>query len=224
MASGKETPRQKMINLMYLIFIAMLALNMSKEVLAAFGLMNEKMEASNAKAKEGNLAFLENLEVKASEDAAKYAVAFKDAQRIKELSDEFDTYLENLKASMVEKIEDRTDYEVMDKSDYLDEKFFQGDNLAEEGKRFLDFIHNYQEEVLQILGDRFPEVSEAVKTRFQTGDENGKVKRRDGVEVDWINYHYEGFPLIASLTKLTSLQADIKATEEAAFKAMLKVS
>jgi hypothetical protein len=43
MAGGKLTPRQKMINLMYLVFIAMLALNMSKEVLTAFGLMNEKI-------------------------------------------------------------------------------------------------------------------------------------------------------------------------------------
>ena len=34
MASGAESPRQKMINLMYLVFIAMLALNMSKEVLS----------------------------------------------------------------------------------------------------------------------------------------------------------------------------------------------
>ena len=41
MAGGKQTPRQKMINLMYLVFIAMLALNMSKEVLAAFGAMNK---------------------------------------------------------------------------------------------------------------------------------------------------------------------------------------
>ena len=73
MASGKLSPRQKMINLMYLIFIAMLALNMSKEVLAAFGLMNEKLETSNAKATENNLAFLEGLGTKASEDAAKYA-------------------------------------------------------------------------------------------------------------------------------------------------------
>ena len=50
MAGGKLSPRQKMINLMYLIFIAMLALNMSKEVLAAFGL-NERpnLEASNIK-------------------------------------------------------------------------------------------------------------------------------------------------------------------------------
>ncbi|MFM1879328.1 MAG: hypothetical protein RLZZ241_2194 [Bacteroidota bacterium] len=224
MASGKQTPRQKMINLMYLIFIAMLALNMSKEVLAAFGLMNEKMEASNAKSSENNLAFLENLGTKASEDAAKYAKSYTDAQRIKSLSDDFNSYLQNLKESMVENIEDPRDYEVMDKSDYLDEKFFQGDNLAEEGQRFLDFITNYREQVLEILGTQYPEVSEAVKTRFQTGDEKGKVTRRDGVEVDWINYHYEDFPLIASLTKLTSLQADIKATEEAAFQAMLQGS
>jgi gliding motility-associated protein GldM len=73
MASGKLSPRQKMINLMYLIFIAMLALNMSKEVLAAFGLMNEKLEASNDKITNNNEAFLANLETKASEDAVKYA-------------------------------------------------------------------------------------------------------------------------------------------------------
>jgi hypothetical protein len=40
MAGGKLSARQKMINLMYLVFIAMLAMNMSKEVLSAFGFMN----------------------------------------------------------------------------------------------------------------------------------------------------------------------------------------
>ena len=57
MAGGKATPRQKMINLMYLIFIAMLALNMSKEVLAAFGIMNEMLENSNEKTTASNEAF-----------------------------------------------------------------------------------------------------------------------------------------------------------------------
>ena len=37
MAGGKISARQKMINLMYLVFIAMMAMNMSKEVLTAFG-------------------------------------------------------------------------------------------------------------------------------------------------------------------------------------------
>jgi len=47
MAGAKESPRQKMINLMYLVFIAMLALNMSKEVLTAFGLISEQVEKNN---------------------------------------------------------------------------------------------------------------------------------------------------------------------------------
>ncbi len=222
MASGKLSPRQKMINLMYLIFIAMLALNMSKEVLTAFGRLNERLEASNDKTTENNMAFLEGLETKASEDAAKYEALYQDAQKIKQLSQEYYDYLENLKKSMVTDIEDPTDYQVMDKSDYLDQKLFQGDNLAPEGKKFMVQLNDYREQVLAILGDQFPDVSASVKSRFETGDANGKVERRDGVKVDWINYHYEGFPLIASLTKLTSLQADIKSTEEDALKAMLQ--
>ena len=222
MASGKLSPRQKMINLMYLIFIAMLALNMSKEVLAAFGIMNKKLEASNTKVTENNLAFLENLETKASEDAAKYAELYKDAQKIKQLSQEYYDYLNELKTQMVKDIEDPEDYQVMDKSDYLDQKFFQGDNLAPQGKEFMSRLTDYRTQVSTILGEGFPDVKDALNARFKTGDDKGKVERRDGVKVDWINYHYEGFPLIASLTKLTSLQSDIKATEEAALKAMLQ--
>ena len=41
MAGAKQDTRQKMINMMYLVFIAMLALNISKEVLATLGLIND---------------------------------------------------------------------------------------------------------------------------------------------------------------------------------------
>jgi len=44
--AGKVDTRQKMINMMYLVFIAMLALNISKEVLATIGVINEDLETS----------------------------------------------------------------------------------------------------------------------------------------------------------------------------------
>ena len=53
MAGGKQSARQKMINLMYLVFIAMLALNMGKKVLSSFGYLNEKLEESNVTATGG---------------------------------------------------------------------------------------------------------------------------------------------------------------------------
>jgi len=59
MAGAKLSARQKMINLMYLIFIAMLALNMSKEVLSAFGLMNERLTESNTAATTRNTTFMD---------------------------------------------------------------------------------------------------------------------------------------------------------------------
>lgn len=219
MASGKQTPRQKMINLMYLIFIAMLALNMSKEVLAAFGIMNERMEASNVKTKESNEAFLASLETKASEDSAKYGELYQNAQQIKTLSQEYYDYLEALKTEMMKETEDPKDYAVMDKSDYLDQKFFQGENLAAGGKEFMKRIDDYRTQVAAIVPAG---IKESIKARFETGDANGKVEKRDGTKQDWINYHYEGFPQVASLAKLTALQADVKATEEDALKSMLE--
>ena len=223
MAGGKQTPRQKMINLMYLIFIAMLALNMSKEVLAAFGLMNEKLEQSNAKTDENNLAFFENLATKASENEAEYGALYKNAQEVKDLSTKYYNYLEGIKKGMTEGLEDPKDYVVMDKSDYLDNLFFQGDNLKPEGKKFLDMINGYRDGVVAELPEgKFEDIKEAVKTRFSTGDAKGKVEKRDGTRQDWINYHFEGFPLVASLTKITQLQADIKATEQEVLKGLLE--
>jgi len=85
MAGGKLTPRQKMINLMYLVFIAMLALNMSKEVLSAFGLMDEKFEEVNAGAKKANEDMLRVLASKAEENA-NFKAALDQANRVKEIS------------------------------------------------------------------------------------------------------------------------------------------
>ena len=67
MAGGEMTPRQKMISLMYLVFIAMLALNMSKEVLSAFGILNEKLEVANKSADVRNGDLLTQLGEKAAE-------------------------------------------------------------------------------------------------------------------------------------------------------------
>ena len=45
---GKETPRQKMIGMMYLFYTALLALNVSAEVLSAFQLVDQSLRKTNA--------------------------------------------------------------------------------------------------------------------------------------------------------------------------------
>ena len=46
MGGGKETPRQKMVGLMYLVLMALLAMNVSKEIINAFVTLNNKLDSS----------------------------------------------------------------------------------------------------------------------------------------------------------------------------------
>jgi gliding motility-associated protein GldM len=208
MAGGKMSARQKMINLMYLVFIAMLAMNMSKEVLSAFGFMNEKLETNNVSTTEKNSKAYENLATKASEQAAKFDKLNKQALQIKEYSSEFYTYLEELKSKMTADVEDKKAYESMDKTDFLDSYFFKGDKYTKEGQEFIDKINSYRTNVNSALGsgNKFEPI---VDNRFSTNEETDK----DGKKIPWLKYRFEGFPLIASLTNLTQMQADIKNTE-----------
>lgn len=219
MAGGNLSPRQKMINLMYLIFIAMLALNMSKEVLSAFGLMNEKLTESNEAASDRNTSFMANLEQKATDQPEKYVPLKSKAQEIDALADTFDNYLEDLKSKMVAKLDNPTDYEVMDKGDYLDNNFFIGDKLKPDGQEFMNQMAAFRDGVAKILaGEKGMEtVVKDVQEKFSTDD----VKRGAGT-VQWLNHNYKGFPLVASLTKMTQIQADIKTTQSEVLSTMLQ--
>ena len=221
MASAKLSPRQKMINMMYLIFIAMMALNMSKEVLSAFGLLNERLTESNIAAEARNTAFMENLATKASEQPEQYGAVKEKAQQIDVLSTEFNSYIEGLKNDMMAKVkpEDIENYEMQDRADQLDQKLFSGDKLTPVGQEFLDQINSYKQGVIGIMGDdpRYANIVADVSKKFSTEP----VTRNDGVTVPWLNYHYEGFPMVASRTKMTQMQSDIKTTENEILSNML---
>ncbi|MCK7590111.1 gliding motility protein GldM [Subsaxibacter sp. CAU 1640] len=219
MASGKLSARQKMINLMYLIFIAMLALNMSKEVLSAFGLMNEKLTESNEAATARNEAFMAGLAEKVEEQPAKYQPLKAQADQISVLANDFNSYLANLKSQMTAKLEDPKDYEVMDKGDFLDNHFFIGDKLKPEGQEFMDQIAKFRDGVVAVLNTNpdMASIAKDVQAKFSTEP----VKNRDGNTIQWLDYHYKGFPLVASLTKMTQLQADVKTTESEVLSSML---
>ena len=217
MAGGKLSARQKMINLMYLIFIAMLALNMSKEVLSAFGLMNERLTESNTAATERNSAFMDGLATKADDQPEKYEELEEKAKQISSLANDFNSYLETLKGEMTATVDDPQEYEIMDKGDYLDQNFFKGDKLKPAGEEFLNQIATFRDGVVAILGNEYGEISNAVSKKFITDP-----VKRGLIPTPWLEHHYKGFPLVASLTKMSQLQSDIKTTESEVLSTMLQ--
>src|SRR5204863_2489079 len=97
MASGKLSPRQKMINMMYLVLTALLALNVSKEILDAFVTVNNGLENTKLSLKdkvEGQYATLKGY---AEEKPAKYGAAWADAQKIQKAGAELVAYIDTIK-------------------------------------------------------------------------------------------------------------------------------
>jgi len=226
MAGGNVSARQKMINLMYLVFIAMMAMNMSKEVLSAFGLMEAKFSESNVTTTETNEALLADLITKAGEKPDEFAVAANKAQQINVISDEFFKYIETLKIDLLKNggyaIDPETGklpFEQMDKTDILDEMWFTGDRLTKAGAAVLEKIEKYKTDVKQVLGTdvKYKKAKESFDKRFSTA----KVVNKDGKKIDWLDYNYKGFPAIASYTKLTAMQNDVKVTEASMFNLFL---
>ena len=208
MAGGKMSPRQKMINLMYLVFIAMLAMNMSKEVLSAFGFMNEGISENNATTTQKNNAAYASLASKATDQPAEYGPINQEALKIKSLSNDFYSYLEGLKGEMTKTVEDSKDYQSMDKTDFLDSYFFKGDKYTAEGNEFLAKIADFRNGINAALGANTT-LKSTVNRRFNTDIQTDK----DGKKIPWLKYRYEGFPLIASVANITQMQSNIKNTE-----------
>ncbi|MBT8270738.1 MAG: gliding motility protein GldM, partial [Bacteroidia bacterium] len=174
---------------------------------------------SNEAATLRNADFMQGLAEKVEEQPAKYRPLKAQADNISQLANDFDAYLAELKGQMTATVENPEDYEIMDKSSFLDELFFIGDKPTEQGQRYLDEIAKFRDSVADVLKDN-PDLQDIVKDvqkKFATDD----VTNRDGNILSWLNYHYRGFPLVASLTKMTQLQADIKTTESEVLSSML---
>ena len=119
-----------------------------------------------------------------------------------------------------------TDYQIMDKSKTLDDYFFAGDLYTEKGDLFLDKFVNFpfsiNETLDQIVGKEqnseketkidfdFGSIKDDLSNRFKYSE---KIVTSEGTESPFLNYSFQGFPMIASISKLTKIQSDIRYIE-----------
>ncbi len=215
MAGGKLTPRQKMINLMYLVFIAMLAMNVSKEVISGFGLMNEKFESSNVNSKQSNDQMLAALDTKAAEAKGEFAIAAQTAHKVKVITDNFFNYIASLKEQaskgfVVNPETGKLPYEDMDKGDNIDD-WFTGEGYGKKGNEIIATITQYKSDMKTALGTdkKYASIISEVESKFDVSD----VKNSEGLKDKYLSYHFKGFPAIASVAKLSTWQNDINKAE-----------
>jgi len=219
MAGGKLSPRQKMINLMYLVFIAMLALNMSKEVLTAFGNINEDLVEANKSFNNKSKTALKGLKQKSKDSPDQFEDVYARAQLVDEYSKSYYNYLNSIKDDLKGSVDNPKNYEAMDKGTYLEENMVKNGKLTDYGQKFMDKMKEYRTNMLDVLDSigNSKKYVETIKDKF-SGE---PIEDSEGIEKNYIQYHFIGFPLISSITKITTMQNRIKRIENELFSQML---
>jgi gliding motility-associated protein GldM len=204
-----------MISMMYLVLTAMLALNVSKDILDAFVVVNEAMEQTTT-----------NFDTKVNQSYALFAAAeeaepekakpFNDkAKEIRSLSNEFIDYIQYIKWEMHSVVDDITIEEAkvtsLDKMSAKDNYskpslYFMG--TAEDGKAY-DMhkkILEYKAEIKRIVGDTAYKIPMGLNTE-------GSFKNNDGKEEGWEKHNFDHTVAAACYTLLNKLIGEIRNIE-----------
>jgi gliding motility-associated protein GldM len=228
MSLPKE-PRQKMINMMYLVLTALLALNVSNEVLEAFKTVDKSIVTSNESLTKKNdviySAFSD--EVKDPQTKAKAEIWEPKAQQVKKLSSDMDVYIASLKLQLKKESGLKTENGVEEfKEDDLDAatRLFAERG---EGKNLYIKLAEYKKNVLAILNpDEFKDNAllkkdiAAKRAEFLktlpldlTVPSKAHAERTSDSAKDWTFSYFHMTPTIASLTILSKFQNDVKNSE-----------
>jgi gliding motility-associated protein GldM len=203
----------------------MLAMNMSKEVLSAFGLMNEKFESANKSANESNTQMLAALDAKAAESkgVGEFAVAAASAHKVEKVTKEFYNYIESLKKQLLEGVEidpetKKLPYEAMDKGDNLD-NWFAGEGYSAKGEEIISKINKFKVDLRASVNNekKYQPILSEIDKKFDVSD----VPNKEGLKDKYLSYHFKGFPSVSSLAKLSAWQNDIKKVESDVYSAAL---
>ena len=105
MAGGKETPRQKLIGLMYLVLLAMLALQVSSIIIEKFQMLNVSIEASNTSSEKQSLAIMNRIKhaVENNKRSAKDVAVQEKATLVRQKSKSLIQYIQQVKQQLVSK-------------------------------------------------------------------------------------------------------------------------
>ncbi len=207
----KETPRQKMIGMMYLFLTAMLAINVSNEVLDAFTIIDNGLSKTIQTFEEKNKNKYSDFQIALEANETKVQAAWDNADNIRIESDKLSALITELKHRIVKRA-DGEDYDInnISSKDNLDvppEIMIVGG----QGKKLKEAIQSYRELVLSHVEGKDSTLRNAVMETLNT-DKPPKETKGDP-NYTWESQQFSHTPLIGAITLLSKIQTDIRSTE-----------
>ncbi len=205
MALPRE-PRQKMINIMYLVLTAILALNVSAEVIEAFKTVDKSLQGSSENITTANSILYKSLEEKLKDEQYKEQAAYWQPKGVlaKQYSDEVTKYIEDLKLQLKQAAGLKEDGSF--KEDNLDAstRLFETGGKGDELKAKLD---DYKKKMLSI------DTSFAARFSANFPVNTDPVPSKEGGTKPFTTGYFHMTPTVAALTMLSKFQNNVKNTE-----------
>ncbi len=236
MAGGKLNARQKMINMMYLVLTALLALNVAKEVLNAFVVINMGLLQQKQSIDSKNTAMLNQFNNQLVWDTANQRLKYLSEQAlyIQKISDEFSKEVEQMKVDLVVKVDDVDNTKALEvikdpmQVQHMDDydgptRFFGTDDApGTNGKahELKNKISTYRENCLKVVDMVLETRGDKSKNKEVKNDITLKLDLlltndpKDNKEYPtWEMQYFYRLPLVAALTELTKWENFVKGAE-----------
>ncbi len=234
-----ETPRQKMIGMMYLFLTAMLALNVSKEILNAFVIVNKGLQQTNANFTQRNGFTYQALAFAKSNDAKKVTPYYDAAMSVEKLAFDLDTMIKNMKVAIIMKADGKTPeeagkaeedlmlFEAKDNRDVPNLYMVGGveDGSAGHARKLKEKLIEFKKKALDLLKDpkiildkKDTIINKLGNLGIKTEDEAFNPDKPD--ERYWETRLFSEIPCAATLTLLTQIQNQVKNAEAAVIQTL----
>jgi len=198
-----------MINLLYVVLMAMLALNISTEVLDGFSIVEESLNRTTTNSSEENTALYSSLSEQMKANPQKVKQWFDKATEVKRMSDSLYNLAQELKVQIVKEA-DGEDGDVMniDRKDDLEaanQVMLSPTNGR--GRELYDAINGFRERILTMVTD-------SQQRRIIANNLTTKLpKNANTMGKNWQEYMFEDMPVAAAVTLLSKLQSDVRYAE-----------
>lgn len=226
MAHGKETPRQKMIGMMYLVLTALLALNVSKEILDAFVTVDEGLTQTNENFAEKNESLYADMSKLAASNPTKVAPWQDKANEIKKRTNELVTFIQDTKVLLIKTADGEEAKAVKDKNKINGKEVDSKDNtdvptrlMVDKGKgaEIKEKYDKLREYCFSLIRAEDKDIRASIGQLLNTDDR----KVENGVKQSWESYNFGEIPLIAVTTIMSKMQGDIRNVETEMVKYLL---
>ena len=202
-SSGNRN-RQKMINLMYLVFIAMVALNVSSEVLSGFVLVERSLTHTIEGAQQSNDNIMKGLSTAYAKNPSKAEPWYRKGLALTAYADSLYNEIDQLRLLIAQEADgkDANPNDVARKDDMNAPTTVMLNPLTRRGAKLRESIDAFRTYTTQMVrsDSRREHISEMLSTESAGG-------------LSWEQQIFENIPTIASLTMLTKLQSDIRSVE-----------